>query len=273
LANEVYLQAAETHSHNQAFAEFLERIAEEEAWHYHVMGSAANLLDEAPETIPAISVDKETGDRIFQYFYDVQDGLINQTLSEEQILEKMIEAELSEWNDIFLYIVNSLKENTREFIYPAAQFQSHLKRIKLYLDTIDNKPEILSRISTLPPVWVEKILIVEDEPMIAQLIKSLLNREGDIDIATNGKEGLNMIEQKYYRLIISDIDMPVMDGISLYEHAQSKFPKLHNRFLFISGNMSPERQDFFRSRKIQFLAKPMEIKDLKKYASQILLAN
>ena len=201
LANEVYLQATVTHSHNQAFSEFLEKIAEEEAWHYHVMGSAANLLDEKPEIIPAISVDKETGDRILQYFYDLQDGLKNKSLSEELILEKIIEAELSEWNDIFLYIINSLKENTREFNYPAAQFQSHLKRIELYLDTTKNKSEILSRISTLPPVWIEKILIVEDDPVIAQIIKSLLNREGDIDIATNGREGLDMIEKKYYKLI------------------------------------------------------------------------
>jgi CheY-like chemotaxis protein len=271
LANEVYLQAAAAHSSNASFSKFLTEIAEEEAWHYHVMGSAAQLLTEEPGFIPAISIDQETGDRILQYFYDLQKGLNNKSLSEIEITEKIIEAELSEWNDIFLYVVNSLKVKTREFNYPAAQFQAHLKRIENHLDSIDNHSQILEKISTLPPVWVEKLLVIDDDPMITHVIKSILNREGDIDIATNGKDALEMMEKKYYKLIISDIDMPIMDGITFYEEASKKFPKLHARFLFISGNMSAARQDYFRSRDIQFLEKPMPIKDLKERAFNILL--
>jgi CheY-like chemotaxis protein len=273
LANEVYLQASASHISNSSFSKFLGKMAEEEAWHYHVMGSAAHLLEEEPDLIPAISVDQETGDRIRQYFYSLQNGLNNNSLSESEIIEKILEAELSEWNDIFLYVVNSLKEKTQEFNYPAAQFQSHLKRIENHLDTLDNKSQLLDRISTLPPVWVEKILVVDDDPMIAHIIKSLLNREGDIDIATNGREALEMMENKYYKLIISDINMPIMDGITFYEEASEVFPKLYKRMLFISGNMTPSRQEYFKSKNIRFLAKPMPIKDLKECAFNILLAN
>ena len=273
LANEVYLQAAAAHALNVSFSNFLNKIAEEEAWHYHVMGSAAQLLEDEPDLITAISIDQETSNRILKYFYELRDGLNNNTLSEKGIIEKIIEAELSEWNDIFLYVVNSLKEKTREFNYPAAQFQSHLKGIYLFLDTLKDKSQIFEKISTLPPVWVEQILIVDDDPMIAHIIKSLLNREGDIDIATNGKEAFEMIGKKYYKLIISDINMPIMDGIAFYEEASKIFPNIYNRFLFISGNMSPSKQDYFRNQKIQFLAKPMPIKDLKERAYQILLAN
>ena len=170
-------------------------------------------------------------------------------------------------------MVNSLKKRTTEFNYPAAQFQSHLKRIENYLDTVEDKSETLNKISTLPPVWVEKILIVDDDPMIAQIIKSLLNREGDIDVATNGKEALEMIENKYYKLIISDINMPVMDGITFYQEASKIFPKINTRFLFISGNMSPSKQEYFQNQKIHFLAKPMPIKDLRDRALQILLSS
>jgi CheY-like chemotaxis protein/rubrerythrin len=273
LANEVYLQAAASHISNTSFSKFLEKMAEEEAWHYHVMGSAAHLLEEEPDLIPAITVDHETGDRIQQYFYSLQHGLNNNSLSESEIIEKILEAELSEWNDIFLYVVNSLKEKTQEFNYPAAQFQSHLKRIENHLDTLDNKSQFLDRISTLPPVWVEKILVVDDDPMIAHIIKSLLNREGDIDIATNGKEALEMMENKYYKLIISDINMPIMDGITFYQEASKVFPKLNTRMVFISGNMTSSRQEYFNSQNIQFLEKPMPIKELKKCAFSILLAN
>lgn len=273
LANEVYLQAAASHISNISFSKFLSKMAEEEAWHYHVMGSAAHLLEEEPDLIPVISIDRETSDRIEQYFLNLQDGLNNKSLSEGEIIEKILEAELSEWNDIFLYVVNSLKERTREFNYPAAQFQSHLKKIENHLDTLENKSQLLDRISTLPPVWVEKILVVDDDPMITHIIKALLNREGDIDIATNGREALEMLENKYYKLIISDIDMPIMDGITFYKEASKLFPKLSTRMLFISGSMTTSRQEYFNSQNVRFLAKPMPIKDLKECAFNILLAN
>ena len=48
--------------------------------------------------------------------------------------------------------------------------------------------------------------------MVSDLIKALLNREGDIDIAENGQETLELIDNQFYKLIISDVEMPVMDG-------------------------------------------------------------
>lgn len=64
LANEIYLQAASIYVDDLSFKKFLEHTAEDEAWHYHVMGSAAEFIASKPEIIPVISVDQETKDKI-----------------------------------------------------------------------------------------------------------------------------------------------------------------------------------------------------------------
>jgi len=272
LANEIYSQAATVYADDPQFKEFFEQNAEDEAWHYHVMGSAAEYFSSTPAPVPAISVDKETSDRIMQYFSDIKERLDKKTIPKEELIEKIVEAELSEWNDIFFYVVNILKEKTNEFIYPAARIQAHIKKIVRFLEKIDNNSNILKKLRALPPVWTENILIVDDEEMITTLIKSLLNREGNIDVANNGEEALNYIEKKFYKLVISDINMPKMDGVSLYKKSVSKFPTLKKRFLFLSGGLFPEIEAFLDENHLKYLSKPVQIKVLREIASEIILS-
>ena len=271
-ANDLYLNAANVFSGDSQFKAFLEHIAEDEAWHYHVMGSAAEYFSSTPPPVPVISVDKETSDKVINFFSDMRERLKKETISKEEFIEKIVEAELSEWNDIFLYVVNILREKTNEFKYPVIKIQDHMKKILKFLEKTSNHSNLLKKLKALPPVWTENILIVDDEEMITTLIKSLLNREGNIDIAKNGEEALNYLEKKFYKLILSDIDMPVMDGITFFKKAIAKFPSLHKRFLFMSGDISPERKDFFNENHVKYLSKPMEIKLLREIASEIILS-
>lgn len=272
LANEIYFQAAAVYADDSQFKAFLEHIAEDEAWHYHVMGSAAEFFSSTPAPVPAISVDKETSDRVMKYFSDIKERLDKKTISKEDFIEKIAKLELSEWNDIFLYVVTILKEKTNEFIYPAARIQAHIKGMIRFLEKTGYQHIILKKLKALPPVWTENILIVDDEEMITTLIKSILNREGNIDIAKNGEEALNYIEKKFYKLIISDIDLPKMDGLSLYKTSVAKFPTLKKRFLFLSGGLSPERKAFLDENHLKYLLKPAKINVLREVASEIILS-
>lgn len=61
-----------------------------------------------------------------------------------------------------------------------------------------------------------KILIVEDSPLVSELLRRTLTTAGyTISIAKNGAEGLEMVHQSRPALIISDIMMPVMNGYEL----------------------------------------------------------
>lgn len=270
LASEIYLQAALIHENDSKLKKFLETSAEDEAWHYHVMGSAAEYIASVPGFTPAISINKETNDKIIGYLEEIKIGLEQNTIGRDELIEKIVVLELSEWNDIFLYVVNVLKEKTSLFKYPALRMQAHIKKFEYYLEKVEGKPQILDKIKEIPLVWFENILIVDDEEMLATLIKARLNRTGNIDVAHNGKDALKMMEDKYYKLIISDIDMPVMDGISFYKEAIIKYPTSRSRFLFMTGHLSPDRQAFFDENHAKYLEKPMDINVLRKIAGKII---
>ncbi len=273
MAKETYLQAALVFADDPQFRSFFENIAKEEAWHYQVVGNAEEYFSSKQAPIPAISIDKETRDRIRTLFSDIRRQLKSKTILKEELAEKIVEIEFSEWNDIFLYVVNILKLNNGDFINPASKIQAHLDGIVSFLEkTSPHKDKLLSKLKDLPSVWTENILIVDDEEMITTLIKSLLNRHGNIDVAQNGELALNLIEEKYYKLIISDIKMPIMDGISFFNKAVEKQPSIKKRFLFMSGGLTSQMKAFLDENNLLYLQKPMKIKELRDLASKIILS-
>lgn len=73
---------------------------------------------------------------------------------------------------------------------------------------LEVKSDEIPRSNTSP-----KILLVEDNRDNQNLAKLLLNKAGyQVDIAENGKEGIEAVEKCHYNLILMDIQMPIMDG-------------------------------------------------------------
>lgn len=68
---------------------------------------------------------------------------------------------------------------------------------------------------TKPKKPLKKVLIIDDDEIICTLMKLYLNGLGNFEfwVAHNGLAGLNMARQTLPDLIITDITMPVMDGI------------------------------------------------------------
>src|SRR5258706_1179572 len=61
-----------------------------------------------------------------------------------------------------------------------------------------------------------KILLVEDEPVIRELVRSMLG-DGtvEVDCAANGADGLKLAKTAEYDLILLDVVLPQMDGITI----------------------------------------------------------
>jgi response regulator RpfG family c-di-GMP phosphodiesterase len=73
----------------------------------------------------------------------------------------------------------------------------------------------------------DRILIVDDEQAICQMLAQRLVKEGySCTIANNGKEALNYFYKETFSLIISDIRMPLMDGIELLKRVKSMNPNV-----------------------------------------------
>lgn len=62
----------------------------------------------------------------------------------------------------------------------------------------------------------KKILVVDDEQGIRFLLLDVLSNEGfDVSLAKDGQESLDILEENDFDLVITDINMPGMDGISM----------------------------------------------------------
>lgn len=61
-----------------------------------------------------------------------------------------------------------------------------------------------------------RILVVEDEPVIRELVRSLLSESDcEVECAANGAEGLKLARTQRFDLILLDVVLPQMDGITV----------------------------------------------------------
>ena len=73
---------------------------------------------------------------------------------------------------------------------------------------------------------MSKILIIEDEGIIIDLLQKKLEKEGyDVEIARDGEEGLKKIKEIWPDLILLDIEMPKISGLGVMEEI-NKSPAL-----------------------------------------------
>ena len=72
----------------------------------------------------------------------------------------------------------------------------------------------------------KKILIVDDDEQILELLSEVLEEEGFItDSASDGEEALKKLEDASYHLVISDIRMPGIDGFEVLQQVKEKYKK------------------------------------------------
>lgn len=76
-------------------------------------------------------------------------------------------------------------------------------------------------------VGKEKILIVDDDEGVREMLADLF---GALDyrpiVACNGREAISLLEKQEVSLVISDIKMPVMDGIEMLKQIKARYPHL-----------------------------------------------
>lgn len=117
----------------------------------------------------------------------------------------------------------------------------------------------------------KKVLVVEDDAVIRDLYVDVLNAAGyETDTADDGASGLDKLKAHAYDLIISDIYMPVLGGISMYINAVWENSSLKERFLFATGNTSDDARAIITQMNIKYLMKPFKVVDLLGCAESII---
>lgn len=74
---------------------------------------------------------------------------------------------------------------------------------------------------------VPAVLVVDDSPIAAYVVASALQRIGFASMmASNGEEALRRLAEQPYFAVISDVQMPVMDGFDLALNIRVRYPRL-----------------------------------------------
>ncbi|MCW8810440.1 MAG: sigma-54 dependent transcriptional regulator [Ignavibacteriaceae bacterium] len=108
----------------------------------------------------------------------------------------------------------------------------------------------------------EKILVVDDEDIIRESLSYILNKEKyDVDEAANGKIAFEMLKDKSYDLVITDLEMPEMKGIELLEEIKKLNVQTNTIVITAYGSVDTAIAAL-RSGASDYILKPVEFDEL-----------
>lgn len=109
--------------------------------------------------------------------------------------------------------------------------------------------------------FMAKIIIIDDERGIRNTLREILADEGhEVEVAENGKQGLEMAQAKAYDLIFSDIKMPEMDGLELLKALKEGEETAETPVVMISGHGDVETAvQALKMGAYDFLLKPLDL--------------
>jgi CheY-like chemotaxis protein len=117
-----------------------------------------------------------------------------------------------------------------------------------------------------------RILITEDEDSLRRFVARALRLDGHETVeAADGAEGLEALKDGGFDLLLSDIRMPVMDGIELAHRAAASQPDL--KILLMTGYAEQrERADDLMEKIVDVVSKPFTLPDIRTAVQKALVA-
>jgi len=109
---------------------------------------------------------------------------------------------------------------------------------------------------------MDRILVVDDEKKMRHILQLMLGREGfKVEQAENGKVALAMLKEKRFDLVITDLKMPEMDGMSLLDEAKKIDPDFPIMVITAYGTIE-NAVEAMRKGAIDYITKPFEEEEI-----------
>ena len=140
-----------------------------------------------------------------------------------------------------------------------------MERNPLHLDLLmtdfDTKPTLLP-----------KILIVDDEPVIGELLTYGLQRQYEVTFANDGASAIGHLHRRQdWDVILCDMMMPKTSGMQVYQECKDLVPSLLPRFVFMTGGASTkEAVDFIKANTPKVLEKPFTLRTIRTHLETVL---
>ncbi|WP_082363108.1 response regulator transcription factor [Chondromyces crocatus] len=118
----------------------------------------------------------------------------------------------------------------------------------------------------------KRILVVEDEQDVAFMIARFLGTEYDVAVAMNGQQGLEMaFDEPRPELIITDVMMPKLDGISMVKRIRERDPNRKTPVIFLTAKSAPmDIVAGIQAGAKHYITKPFQFDELRKKVRKVL---
>lgn len=109
-----------------------------------------------------------------------------------------------------------------------------------------------------------KILIADDEPYVARVLKLVLQQEGyEVICVNNGKEALDTFEKIHPDILVTDVKMPHMGGRKLVETIKNSDDNAALPVVVMTSTLESENRDWVCGvNNVSFLGKPVSPREL-----------
>jgi ligand-binding sensor domain-containing protein/DNA-binding response OmpR family regulator/two-component sensor histidine kinase len=185
-------------------------------------------------------------------------------------LQGKIEIE-SEINHYARFIVSLPCPEVTENAADSSPLPNEPKRLPLLLqeetfpDAVNEPEDIFSDESKA------RILVIDDHKDVLWMIKEILSDEYAVTTACNGEKGLQLLKQSTPDLIITDIMMPNLDGISLTKQLKQNRHTMHIPLVILSAkNTTDEKIEGIESGADAYVAKPFDAHYLKTVVNRLI---
>lgn len=107
------------------------------------------------------------------------------------------------------------------------------------------------------------VLVVEDNIEVAQMVAEKLSKDYNVVIAENGEDGLDKLSKNHIDIVISDIMMPVMDGLEMTQKIKTNIETSHIPVILLTARQTMESNiEGLRSGADAYIVKPFSVPHL-----------
>jgi signal transduction histidine kinase/CheY-like chemotaxis protein len=157
---------------------------------------------------------------------------------------------------------------------PSAEQKDTTERIVQRVSAAQSLPrkDSAGEVPARRPSGTQRVLIVEDEPTVAQLISDVLRDEGfEIEVLLDGRDAVQRALRERFDLIICDMKMPNLDGQTLYQTLSVEGKGTQKQFLFVTGDvLGGKTHDFLTRNQLPHVAKPFRVEELLEKVHEVL---
>jgi CheY-like chemotaxis protein len=121
------------------------------------------------------------------------------------------------------------------------------------------------------PPTRRRVMVVDDEPLVAEMLSRTLRRDHEITVESSGRDALRRIHDgARFDAIVSDVMMPNMTGIELLEELRRVAPDQARRLIFLSGGVfSAQTRVRLDELGAPQLAKPVNTGELRSWVARV----